>query len=123
MKLRHKAYVGATAVFSGLLTAVSASAQLKTIDTGLEDTGKAAGFETQGADLSGLIGKIIGSLLGFLGVVFVVLMIYAGFLYMTAQGNEDQVTKAKDLIKNAVIGMVIISLAYAITTFVIGSIG
>jgi hypothetical protein len=46
-------------------------------------------------------------------------MIYGGYLYMTAQGNEDQVEKGKDVIKNAVIGIVIIFLAYTITNFVI----
>ncbi len=66
-----------------------------------------------------IVGSIIYPFLGLLGAVFVVLMIYAGFLYMTAQGNEDQVEKAKTIIKNAVIGVVIISLAYAITNFVI----
>ncbi|MEK9152326.1 MAG: hypothetical protein AAB692_03080, partial [Patescibacteria group bacterium] len=56
--------------------------------------------------------------LGLLGTVFVVLMIYAGYLYMTAQGNEEQVEKAKGLIKNAVIGLVIVFTSYMIQFFV-----
>jgi hypothetical protein len=45
-------------------------------------------------------------------------MIYAGILWMTAQGNEQQVTKAKQLMFNAAIGMIIIFAAYALTTFI-----
>lgn len=70
-------------------------------------------------DLASLIGTIINSLLGLLGVILVVLMIYAGFLWMTAAGNEEKVKKARGIMTNAVIGMIIIFAAYAITGFVI----
>ena len=80
---------------------------------------KSAGFDPEQQNLSVLIGQIIGNLLAFLGTAFVIYMIYGGYLYMTAQGNEDQVEKGKDVIKNAVIGMVIIALAYAITAAVV----
>ncbi|MBI4457696.1 hypothetical protein HY633_01905 [Candidatus Uhrbacteria bacterium] len=85
----------------------------------LKNAGTGAGFNTEETDLPTIIGGIISGFLGFLGTIFVVLMIYAGYLYMTAQGNEDQVEQAKSLIKNAVIGMVIVFLAFAITEFVI----
>jgi len=49
------------------------------------------------------------------------LVIYGGFLWMTARGNEQQVTKAKDLIISAVIGLVIVLAAYAITAYVGGA--
>ena len=45
-------------------------------------------------------------------------IIYAGVLWMTAAGNEGQVTKAKNIIITSVIGTVIIAAAYAITNFV-----
>jgi hypothetical protein len=45
-------------------------------------------------------------------------MIYAGILWMTAQGNDQQVTKAKTLMINSVIGIIIVFAAYAITAFV-----
>lgn len=67
---------------------------------------------------------IIRSLLSFLGLVMVGLFLYAGFLWMTAGGNSDSVDKAKGLIKNAVIGMIIIisaySLTYLLTYFALG---
>jgi len=63
-------------------------------------------------------GKLIGVVLSFVGVIFLVLMIYAGITWMTAQGNDQQVAKAKDLLINSIIGLIIIFAAYAITAFV-----
>lgn len=71
------------------------------------------------ASLPETIGKIISVVLGLLGTVLLVLIIYAGWLWMSAGGESKQVDKAKDYIKNAVIGLVLILLAYAITDFVI----
>lgn len=64
------------------------------------------------------IGRIIGVALSFVGALFLLLMIYGGFTWMMARGNEAEVTKAKDLITAAVIGLVIVLAAYAITAFV-----
>ena len=61
-------------------------------------------------------------LISLLGIIFVVLMVYAGFLWMTARGEKDQVTKAKDIIRNSIIGLIIIMTAYAITGFVVSRI-
>lgn len=65
------------------------------------------------------IGRIIKIVLGILGVILVVIVVYAGFLWMTAGGEADQVKKAKDWMTNAVVGLIIILSAYAITDFVI----
>lgn len=62
--------------------------------------------------------QIIRVALGLLGTIFFVLMLYAGFLWMTAAGNEEQATKAKTLIFQATIGLTIILAAYSITAFV-----
>ena len=63
-------------------------------------------------------GQIISIVLSFVGALFLILMIYAGILWMTAQGNDQQVTKAKSLMINAIIGMIIVFAAYALTTFI-----
>lgn len=63
-------------------------------------------------------GQIISFVLSFVGVLFLGLIIYAGLLWMTAQGNEQKVEKAKDLLVNSVIGLIIVFAAYAITAFV-----
>ena len=62
-------------------------------------------------------GQIVSTVLSFIGVLFFILMIYAGILWMTSQGNEQQVSKAKDLLKDAIIGIIIVFAAYAITTY------
>ncbi len=63
--------------------------------------------------------NIIKMALGAIGTIFMVLIVYAGFLWMTAGGEEEKTSKAKKLIFNAVIGLVIVLSAYALTLFVI----
>lgn len=65
-----------------------------------------------------IVANIIKILLGFLGTIAVVLIIYAGFLWMTAGGKPDNTKKAKDIMSAAVIGLVIILISYGITLFV-----
>lgn len=69
--------------------------------------------------LQGSIAIMIRSALSLIGIILVVIVIYAGFLWMTAGGNEEKVTKAKKWLTNAVIGIVITMLAYAIAEFVL----
>lgn len=66
------------------------------------------------------IGTMISVILGLLGIIFLVLTIYAGLLWMTAGGNGDQVKKAQQILGNAVIGLILTLSSYAITYFVIG---
>lgn len=75
-----------------------------------------------GSDLPTLIGRLISGFLGILGIILVGLVIYAGILYMTAAGDNDKVKKAKTLLTQAVIGIIIIVAAYSISAFVIGQI-
>lgn len=91
---------------------------------GLNETaGEVGAFESQtGANYDNFLqtkaGQIIGTVLSFVGVLFLILMIYAGILWMTAQGNDSQVTKAKNLLINGIIGLIIVFAAYAITSFI-----
>ena len=57
------------------------------------------------------VASIIKVVLGLLGTIFVILMIYAGILWMTAGGNDTQVKKAQNIIQRAVIGLIIVVLA------------
>ncbi len=66
-----------------------------------------------------LAASIINIVLGLLGIVAVGLIIYAGFLWTTAAGNEQQIEKAKLILRNALIGLVIIFSSWAIATFVV----
>lgn len=72
------------------------------------------------ADLESSIASIISIVLGFLGMIAVIIILLGGFKWMTSAGNEDKIGEAKKLITNGVIGLVIILAAYALTTFVIG---
>ncbi|MDP2586832.1 MAG: Ig-like domain-containing protein [Candidatus Komeilibacteria bacterium] len=69
--------------------------------------------------LKDTIALIINIFLGFLGVIATGLIIYAGFLWMTAGGEEDKIADAKKIMTNAVIGLAVILSAYAITAFII----
>lgn len=73
-------------------------------------------------DLKETIGSLINVALQFLGVVTVVIILYGGFKWMTAGGTEEKVSEAKRLIIAGIIGLAIILSAYAISSFVIGSI-
>jgi len=64
---------------------------------------------------------IIKVILGFLGIIAVVIILLGGFKWMTAGGNEDKIEEAKKMITAGVIGLVIILAAFGIATFVISS--
>lgn len=104
-----------------LFTPALALAQLSADDTGLTTTGTEV-YGGTAPDIGTFIGSnIIVPALSLVGVIFLVLVIYGGFLWMTAGGTEAQVKKAKDIITAAVIGVVLIAAAYAITNFVFQS--
>jgi hypothetical protein len=70
-------------------------------------------------DIRLVVAKIIRVALGLLGVVALALILYGGFLWMTAGGNEEQIGSAKKFLLNTAIGLAIILSAYAIVSFVI----
>lgn len=74
-------------------------------------------------DISVLVGTVIQAILGLLGLVFFVLVIYAGFLWMIARGDETKIEKSKEILKSSIAGLFIVVSAYAITVFVTGYFG
>lgn len=66
--------------------------------------------------------RLIRVAIGFLGILFVILILWAGFLWMVSGGKDEQVSKAKGVFYNAVIGLIIILSAYSIVTFVLGAV-
>lgn len=76
-----------------------------------------------GTDIRLIIANVIRIALGLVGLIMVIFMIYAGFLWMTAGGNDEQIIKAKSIIKNAVIGLAIILASYSIVLFVMNMLG
>lgn len=71
------------------------------------------------ASLFDVIARAINVVISILGIVLLGYLLYAGYLWMTAQGDDKQVQRAKDMIKNAVIGLVVVAAAFAITNFVL----
>lgn len=91
------------------------------IKSGLLELGEASSYETGGiteTSVSSIAGTIVSAFLSLLGIIFIVLMLYGGYLWMMARGNEENVTKSQDLIRSAIIGLIIITAAYAISAFV-----
>lgn len=79
------------------------------------------GEPTAENSLSGIIQTAVSAFLGLLGIIFLVLIIYSGFSWLTAGGDEEKVTLAKNTLSRAVIGLIIILAAYSITYFVFSS--
>lgn len=83
--------------------------------------GGASNIPFVGSSPAQIIGQVVGIALSFIGVLFFGLFIYAGFKWMTARGNEEEVKKSIDLIQAAVFGLIIILAAYAFTAFLTNS--
>jgi len=116
--------MGATILSLSLVAVIAAPALVgaavtdpSTTNYGLtEFTGVKIG---QGNNIKGTIASIINIILGFLGVIAVIIIMAGGFKWMTAAGNEDQVGEARKMITQAVAGLVVIFLSYVIANFVI----
>ena len=106
---------GGAALAGVLVFAFSALAQVDTA----ADVASTAGFGD--ADLVTIIGKVIGIALSVVGIVFLVLIIYAGYTWMTAGGDPKRVDKAKQILINATVGLVLTLSAYAISSFIINA--
>jgi type IV secretion system pilin len=80
----------------------------------------AAGYSesTDSLTFAKILGTIVRTFLALLGVIFIIYIIFGGYQWMTAGGNEEQITKAKSIIKNGVIGLIIILSAAVIYKFI-----
>jgi len=78
-----------------------------------------ATFNLGSANLEQTVVKIVQWVLTLLGLIAVIMIIYGGFMWLTAGGNEDKVSTAKKIISAAVVGLIIVLLAWAIVTFVV----
>ena len=82
----------------------------------LKNIGEKGGYaiDTDSTTLSKFAGTAVRAFLGLLGVIFIVLIITAGYQWMMAGGNDDKLKKAKETLWRASIGLFIIIGAYAI---------
>ena len=91
-------------------------------DSGIKNTADATGHTENEIftkdNLPEAIGIVIKISLGLLGIVFLFLIIYGGYIWMLAKGNQQEVDKAIKIIQNAVIGLIIVVVAFALVNFI-----
>lgn len=78
------------------------------------------GYNNPTTDASTLITDVLNTAYMWAGIVCVIIIIIAGYFYVTANGNPTQIKRGKDAITGAVIGLVVVLLAFTITQFVLG---
>ncbi len=86
----------------------------------LQGVGAKAGYDpatNEGTVLS-IVGTVISVALSLLGIIFIILIIYAGFRWMTAGGDEEQIKKSGATIRSAILGLLIVIGAFAIWLFI-----
>jgi hypothetical protein len=107
-------------VFAQEADSVTAAPTSRNLLEKMSIVAKQGGYQTDTSIASTpiIIGVAIRAVLSFVGLIFIVLMILAGFKWMTAQGNEEQVTKAKTTIRNSLIGLVIVISAWSIWSLI-----
>ncbi|HEX9664776.1 MAG TPA: Ig-like domain-containing protein [Patescibacteria group bacterium] len=86
------------------------------LDVGLEPT-EAIGLPA--TDIRIIIARIIRVILGFVGIIGVIIVLYGGYTWMTAAGNEEKISQAKKILLNGGIGLIIVLSAFSITSFII----
>ena len=118
---KFKSFIGVTTSTLVTLTLSTAPVLAAGDTTGLSEAAEAAygSGKVPTADIVTVIASVISILLGFMGVVLLLLFLYAGFLWMTAMGDKAKVEKARNMISQAVIGMIIVMASYALSTEVV----
>lgn len=107
---------------TGLAIAAAATLPLAVLAAtpySIENIGGSIGLGT--ADLKGTVINIINWVLGILALLAVIFVIYGGFTWLTAGGNEEKIERAKKIIGAAVVGLIVVLLAWAIVIFVAGT--
>jgi hypothetical protein len=85
----------------------------------IDKTGKALyGSDAAPIDPKVIIANIVRIILGFLGFIFILLVLYSGFRWMTSEGNEKTIDAAKSTIRSATIGLVLVLTGFAIASFI-----
>jgi amino acid transporter len=87
--------------------------------TGMDRVGEKFGEGSgEPEDIRNIIVDIIKIALSFLAIIFLILTVMAGYKWMTASGNEDKIKEAKAQLSHAIIGLLIVLAALAITEFI-----
>ena len=107
--------------YSFIFTTAAHASPFEEIMGGLGRTKNAAGYpDTQFVPAWA---NYVSGFLTLMGALFLIMTIYGGWIWMTARGNEQEVAKAKKMIINALIGLLIIFVARIAVEFIISSLG
>lgn len=74
-------------------------------------------------DIPLIIGRVISAVLGIVGSLSLLMFVYGGFTWMTAAGNEQNITKGKNIVIWATVGIFIVFFSYALIKFLFSSLG
>jgi len=70
-----------------------------------------------------IIGQALNAVLGVVGSLALIIMIYGGLMWMTSAGNEQRVKTGRDTLIWATLGLVVIFMSYALVYFVLKALG
>jgi cytochrome bd-type quinol oxidase subunit 2 len=119
-----------TALFAGIASGVSADLiENPDLDASRGDSQMGSFVNSSGFipstsnTVGGIVATVIEAFLTLLAIIFVILVLIAGYKWMTASGNEEKVKEAKTQLRHAIIGLAIIIMAYAITHFIFQALG
>ena len=97
------------------------------VSTGLSGSGMTSVFGTTGLNssqsLSDLIVNVIRIMLLFAGAIAVFFVIVGGYQYIASGGNEETAEKGRKTLINAIIGIIVVVLAYAIINVIVNLVG
>jgi len=116
--IKNKKIIALIFLFSLSLSAISTMPALARPEIGM-DRVKNIDLAESDADPRDIMINVIKYFMTFLGIIAVCMILYGGYMWMIAAGNEDKVTKAKQIIVAGLIGMIIILSAYMIVDFIL----
>lgn len=92
---------------------------IKELQDNLGDFGGGIGFQRGDTDLKGRIAQIVNIALGMIGLVAVIYIIVAGYKWIIAEGNEEEIKKSKETIRSAILGLLVVFISYVVVNFVV----
>jgi len=108
-----------TILLGAFLVMIVAANFVLAADFGVNAVNNGLGGSLAATDPRVVIGRIIQIALSFLGAIAVVIIMYAGFLWMSSGGDEEKITRAQAILRNAIIGLIIILASWGIATFIL----
>ncbi len=90
---------------------------------GINEVGNGLNNSLATSDPRATAGRIINIILGLLGVIAVGIIMWGGFVWLTSNGEEEKINNAKNILRNGVIGLVIILASWGIASFILSRLG